>query len=111
MATSLPEFVVSYAAIRLGSVDLAVGNLLGSNLFNVAILAVEDACYVRGPLLSRVDSGHLLTALSAMAMTSVFVVGLTYRGSKRPLFLAWDSLIMAGIFIANTLLLYATRGR
>jgi cation:H+ antiporter len=111
MATSLPEFVVSYAAIRLGSVDLAVGNLLGSNLFNVAILAVEDACCVRGPLLSRVDSGHLLTALSAMAMTSVFVVGLTYRSSKRPLFLAWDSLIMAGIFIANTLLLYATRGR
>jgi Ca2+/Na+ antiporter len=34
ISTSLPEVVVSLAAVRLGALDLAVGNVLGSNLFN-----------------------------------------------------------------------------
>lgn len=42
IATSLPELSVSLAAVRMGSVDLAVGNVLGSNLFNMLILALDD---------------------------------------------------------------------
>lgn len=38
VATALPELVVSFAAVRMGSIDLAIGNLLGSNIFNVVIL-------------------------------------------------------------------------
>ena len=34
-ATSLPELVVTISALRMGAVDLAIGNLLGSNLFNM----------------------------------------------------------------------------
>ena len=43
--TSLPELVVSFAAIRLGSYDMAVGNLFGSNIFNILILAVDGAAH------------------------------------------------------------------
>ncbi|WP_225894454.1 sodium:calcium antiporter [Atlanticothrix silvestris] len=39
-ATSLPEVVVSLAAIRLNAVDMAVSNIFGSNLYNLAILGV-----------------------------------------------------------------------
>ena len=42
IATTLPELTVAYAAYRIGAVDMAVGNLLGSNLFNVTILAIDD---------------------------------------------------------------------
>ncbi|MBK9466366.1 MAG: hypothetical protein IPN56_16635 [Chitinophagaceae bacterium] len=41
-ATSLPELVVSLAALRMGSTDMAVGNLLGSNIFNMFILGIDD---------------------------------------------------------------------
>lgn len=41
-ATSLPEVVVSIAAIRLGTIDLAIGNIFGSNIFNISILALDD---------------------------------------------------------------------
>jgi cation:H+ antiporter len=34
-STVLPEIAVTVAAIRSGAIDLAVGNLLGSNLFNI----------------------------------------------------------------------------
>src|SRR3990172_2813891 len=41
-STSLPKVVVSIAAIRIGTIDLAIGNIFGSNIFNIAILAFDD---------------------------------------------------------------------
>src|SRR5688572_411254 len=38
VATSLPEMLVDWSAVRLGEVDLAVGDLMGSNLMNLLIL-------------------------------------------------------------------------
>jgi Ca2+/Na+ antiporter len=40
--TSLPELVTSLAAVRLGAFDLAVGNLFGSNAFDVCVLLFTD---------------------------------------------------------------------
>lgn len=57
-ATSLPELVVTISALRLGAVDMAIGNLLGSNLFDVLILAADDIAYTKGPLLSSVSPAH-----------------------------------------------------
>ncbi|HDS16511.1 MAG TPA: hypothetical protein ENN66_07890 [Proteobacteria bacterium] len=39
IATSLPEIVVTFSAIGIGSFSMAAGNIFGSNIFNVAILA------------------------------------------------------------------------
>jgi len=47
-ATSVPEAVVTIAAVRLGALDLAVSNLLGSNLFDIAIIAIDDVCFLPG---------------------------------------------------------------
>ncbi len=41
-ATSLPELSVGWSAIRIDAADLAVGELLGSCLWNLLILAVLD---------------------------------------------------------------------
>ena len=42
LATSLPELAVTISALSIGALDMAIANLLGSNLFNVAIIAVDD---------------------------------------------------------------------
>jgi len=55
IATSLPEIVVAVAAVRMGALDLGIGNVLGSNLFNLLILGIDDVFYTPGPLLSAVD--------------------------------------------------------
>ena len=55
-STSLPEIAVTLAAIRIGALDMAVANLVGSNLFNTAIIAIEDLFYFPGPLLAAVSS-------------------------------------------------------
>ena len=60
-ATSLPELTVDISAVRLGAVDLAVGDLLGSSLMNLLILAVVDLSYYsRGRMLSKQAAAHAL---------------------------------------------------
>ena len=97
--TSLPEFVVSLAAIRIGAADLMFGNLLGSNIFNMAILGIDDLFYFKGPLLADVTTIHLVTANAAMAMTAVVVISLTYRLGRKVLFFAWDSLAIMAVYM------------
>ncbi|WP_290792400.1 hypothetical protein [Flavihumibacter sp. UBA7668] len=44
-STSLPEIAVSIAAVRMGALDMAIGGLLGSNIFNILILSIDDLFY------------------------------------------------------------------
>lgn len=104
--TSLPELVVSIAAVRMGTVDIAVGNLFGSNLFNIVILAVDDAFYSRGLLLASANPNHMLSALAAIMMTSVAAIGLTYRPERKRIILAADSLVILFIYLLLITTLY-----
>jgi cation:H+ antiporter len=67
--TTAPEIVVTVSALRMGAIDLAIGNLFGSNLFNVAILAIDDLAYLPGPLFADVSISHIASAFSAMMMS------------------------------------------
>lgn len=109
VSTSLPEVVVSIAAVKADAVDLAIGNLFGSNIFNVFILAIDDLFFTKGPILSMVNLNHIISALSAIAMATIAVIGLAYRAEKKPLFLAWDSIGIILLYMLNLLFLYATR--
>jgi cation:H+ antiporter len=109
VSTTLPELVVSVSALRIGAVDMAVGNLLGSNLFNVTVLAVDDLFYTKGPILSFVSGAHLVTAVAAMMMTSLAVVGFTYRPNEKFFFLAWDAVAILLFYIVTACALYAMR--
>ena len=106
LSTSLPEIVVSISAIKMDAVDLAIGNLFGSNIFNLLILAIDDVLFIQGPILSFVDANHIISALSAITMIAIAIIGLTYRASKKPLFLAWDSMGIILIYIINLISLY-----
>jgi cation:H+ antiporter len=89
--TSLPEVVVSWSAARMGAHDMAAANLFGSNLFNVAILGIDDLLYVEGSLLAAVDTSQIATATAAMMMTAVAIVALIHRAARKRGRLAWDS--------------------
>ena len=82
-ATSLPELAVTISAIRINAVELAFSNLLGSNLFNMIILAIDDFFYMKGPLLASVSSSHLTTLFSALMMTGLILVALIKPPEKK----------------------------
>jgi cation:H+ antiporter len=66
VSTSLPEVVVSVSAVKMDAVDLAIGNLFGSNIFNIFILALDDLLFIKGPILSFVQMNHAVSAVSAI---------------------------------------------
>jgi cation:H+ antiporter len=109
VSTSLPEVVVSIAAVRMGAVDLAIGNLFGSNIFNIFILAIDDIFFTKGPILSFVNQNHIISALSAITMTTIAVIGLTYRAEKKKLFIAWDSAGIVTVYAINAMFLFLLR--
>ncbi len=101
-ATSLPEVVASFAAIRLGAVDLAVSNVLGSNLLNIGILALYDLIYLNGDIWSSVNQIHVFAALAAMVMTAVAIVGLIFDATRRPpTYISWDALALIMLYIGG----------
>lgn len=106
-ATSLPEVVVTIAALRIGAVDMAIGNLLGSNLFNILVLAVDDIAYVKGPLFSDISPAHGMSAFSALMMTGVAIGGLLYRPRTRVFkTVGWASIVLFVVYVLNTYVLY-----
>jgi cation:H+ antiporter len=105
--TSLPEMVVTVAALHFGAIDMAIGNLFGSNLFNIAILAIDDILYLPGPLFDAVSSTHAISAFSAMMMTGVATVGLLYRPRARVLkTVGWASIFLFTIYLLNSYILF-----
>jgi cation:H+ antiporter len=109
VSTSLPEVVVSVSAVRIGAIDMAIGNLFGSNIFNVFILAIDDLFFIKGPILSFVQMSNAVSAVSAIMMTAIAIIGLTYRTEKKRLFLAWDSIGIVLVYIINVMLLYTLK--
>jgi cation:H+ antiporter len=106
ISTSLPEIAVSLAAIRMGSIDLAVGNLLGSNLFNILILAIDDILYTKGHILKDASSNNLFSVFSTILMTAVVIIGLSFHIKGKRYLLAWDAMLVGIIYFVNLFLLY-----
>lgn len=108
LVTSLPELVVTFTAMRIGAVDMAIGDLFGSNLFNLIILAVDDAFFRQADLLTYISPVHMFSALSALAMTGVAIVGLYFRSSVQLLNrFGWPSVFLLIIYAVNAYALYS----
>jgi len=107
VSTSMPEVVVSVAAARIGALDMAVGNLFGSNLFNIAVLGFDDVLYTRGSVLAHVEAVHLVSLTAAIVMTAIAIIGLTYRARQKRFRLSWDAFGIAVVYAAGVILLRA----
>lgn len=111
MVTTLPELTVSVSSIQRKAYDLAIGNLLGSNMFNLMLLAIDDILFKGGPLLSHISQSHAVTALMAVLMTAIALIGITYRPEAKAVYrFGWDSFAMIAVGLFNMYLLYITRG-
>jgi cation:H+ antiporter len=110
VTTSLPEIVVALSAVRMGAVDLGVGNILGANLFNLLILALDDVFYLPGPLLAAADPSHGVSVFAVVTMNALFLMGLTYRVMTKRFVVAWDTGAMAAVYATAVILVYLLRG-
>jgi cation:H+ antiporter len=110
-ATSLPEIVTSITAVRIGHLDLALGNIFGSNMFNIFVIPLLKLFSIaRGDSLLMFGArfslpSHTLTALFALLITAVAVGGLVYRSERRLFHFGMDSILIGLIYIVGMALL------
>ncbi|MFW5855635.1 MAG: sodium:calcium antiporter [Bacillota bacterium] len=105
-ATSLPELVATISALRIDAYNMAIGNVLGSNIFNMIIVFFADIFYRGGYILAEVDVVHVITAMIALVMSAIALIGLFYR-SKRTIFsIGWDSLFISITYFLGVYLLF-----
>lgn len=107
ISTSLPEIATSLTAIRLGAIDLAIGNVLGSNLFNILLFFVYDLADGRSNFWASLTNANAFAAVMTMMMTGVVIISLMYRASpKTPYRISWDGLVLTGMYLGSIVLLY-----
>lgn len=70
LGTSLPELMVSFSAIRKGKIDEMLGNIIGSNIFN--ILIVMGISSLIGPLL--IPASMLTSTLPIMLIATLTMI-------------------------------------
>ena len=106
-SSSLPEVAVSLSAARIGNVDMAVGNLFGSNIFNIMLLAISDIFYLPGELLKDASEANLVTVFAIIGMNAIAIAGLTIRPEKKRFhFLAWDTMLIFLLYIITMLFIF-----
>lgn len=102
LATTVPELATTWGAVRIGALDMALGNLLGSNLFDVLILALDDVAYVKGPIYAQLSPVHAASAITACLMSAIVIVSLASRPSRRVAHIAsWSSLALLALYLLN----------
>ena len=111
-ATSLPEIVTSIAAVRMGNLDLALGNIFGSNMFNIFVIpCLKLVSLGSGQELMFAGAGEnststLITGLLAILLTAIAVGGLTYKSKLRLLRgFGFDSLLIMLTYVGGMMLL------
>lgn len=106
LATSLPELATTIAAAKIGAADMAIGNLFGSNLFNIFALGLTDLFMTSGLFLENIDPAFLLVAVLGLLMTCLALIGNIARLERKIFFLEIDALILIILYIAGLIFLY-----
>jgi cation:H+ antiporter len=109
ISTSLPELSTVLAAVRLRSYGLAVSEIFGTNLFDVAIVFWIDAVYQGGPVLNEVGKFSTFGALLGIFLTMLYLAGLIERRDRTILRMGIDSLVVLVAYPGGLILLYQFR--
>lgn len=92
MGTSTPEFVVNMVSVNDGTTDLAITNILGSNILNVFLILGSTALLC--PICSQATSRKVDIPLASLAGIMVLLFGIFSDGIMR-----WGGILLLIIFV------------
>ncbi|MFH1359788.1 MAG: hypothetical protein ABIJ41_01965 [Candidatus Omnitrophota bacterium] len=105
-STSLPEIVVSVSAFRIGSFDMAFGNIFGSNMVNMFIVFICSFFYRKGPILAAVSQTHVFSAMAVIMISCLALAGIFSKNKKKYAHMGIDSITMSIFFVVIIAVLY-----
>ncbi|UOE93159.1 sodium:calcium antiporter [Alkalihalobacillus sp. LMS39] len=104
--TSLPEAVSVLIAIQLRNYNLAIGSILGSNLFNMIILAGTDVIYRPGAILSYVAPVHLITATAISVLSIILLYSIGRKTSRSSFTYMLPSILLVVVYFISSYLIF-----
>lgn len=106
IVTSLPELLAALAAVRIGATEMAVGNLFGSNVFNMFGLALADFFYAGGSFLDAISNDFAIAGVIGILMTLMALMANLARIERRIRFIELDALAIFITYLLGMYLLY-----
>jgi cation:H+ antiporter len=100
--TSLPELVTALAAVRRGALNLAIGDIIGGNIFDVLFLSFSDIAYRQGSVYHAFNDQHFIIILVSIMMASVLIFGLIRREQFGPAGIGFESTLVLLIYLCMT---------
>lgn len=94
VVTSLPELVTTIAAVRAGALQLAIGGIIGGNMFDALFLSASDVAYREGSIYHAISDRALFWMGLVILMTAVLLVGLLRREKQGPAGIGWESVLL-----------------
>lgn len=105
MVTSFPELIVSISALKF-DINMAVGNILGSNFFDVMIIPICDVLLKGKTFLSLIRTENIFTAMLAIILLTIVIVGLTSRSKRSFMKLGWDAIAIVLVLVGGSSVLF-----
>jgi cation:H+ antiporter len=105
LVTSLPEVAVCVAAVRLGSPELGLGNILGSNIFNLAVVFPTDLAYPGGSIMEKGNASTGVAAGMGILLTLVLAAAIKFKAA-RPRRWGWETISIILIYLGGMYLLF-----
>jgi cation:H+ antiporter len=106
LVTSLPELVTTLAAIKIGANDMAIGNLFGSNMFNMFAVGLTDLFYTKGRFLGEIDPAFAIVGMLGLIMTGIGLIGNLAKLEKKFWFIEIDAFLLILVYISGMWLLF-----
>ncbi len=106
VSNSLPELVTAIAAVRIGAVSLAVGDIIGGNAFEVLFLAAGDVFYRKGSIYHEFGQDNVFTAVLAILMTGVLLLGMLRRQERGLANIGWESVLVLLLYAGSVVVAF-----
>ncbi|WP_368503791.1 sodium:calcium antiporter [Alkalihalophilus sp. As8PL] len=104
--TSLPEAVSVLVALQLRNYNLAIGSILGSNLFNILILGASDIFYQKGSIIASISSVHQITAAGVGILCVVVLYSLVRKPIESTFRYALPSIVLIALYFVSSYLIF-----
>jgi cation:H+ antiporter len=103
---SLPELVTALAAVRMGALTLAVGDILGGNAFDALIVAFSDWAYRDDSIFLAASADQGLLLALASVLTAMLLMGLLYREKHGIANIGLESFLVLAFYVGAFTLLF-----
>ncbi|MBD59194.1 MAG: cation transporter [Citromicrobium sp.] len=104
IVTSLPELVTTIAAVRRGALQLAIGGIIGGNMFDALFVSASDIAYRDGSIYHAIGERALFWMALVCAMTAILLLGLLRREKQGPAGIGWESVLLLAVWLGAAVL-------